>query len=133
MKRILFLLILSTILISACKKNGATAPKTTQQKLLGKWTLEKSGEQKPLGAPEVFTPSGTYTWEFTSLSKIKINGNNMEFDWVLENNGIVISGGGSTPYIIKTLDGTNLILEYDQSYSDMTGNHTMRTTYYYKK
>jgi hypothetical protein len=131
MKKIILLLMLGMAVVSACKKDKSTSTsnKSQEQLLLGKWTLENVGVRNPFDTPEVINPpSNPSTWDFISLTQIKLN-NNTIFDYWLENGEITIISPGTIPYVIKTLNETTLIVDYD----NFPGGVHVKTTYYFKK
>ena len=131
MKKIILLLMLGMAVVSACKKDKSTSTsnKSQEELLLGKWTLENVGVRNPFDAPEVINPPSNFsTWDFISLTQIKIN-NTSTWDYWLENGEITIISPGTIPYAIKTLNETTLIVDYD----NFPGGVHVKTTYYFKK
>lgn len=79
-------IILSSILLTfmgllGCKKEAENGTVSASKKLVGTWILEKTGEERPIGAPEDFENSSTiYEFQLSGTLLIKKGGILVETD-----------------------------------------------------
>lgn len=136
MKKIMYLLLLGGILISACKKDRTSTTNTTQEKLLGKWAIDKIGYIFPNNPNEEIidmNPDGVLEFKIENIVKMDDSQALWNLTWELKNrNQIMIPELSNQPGTIKQLENNLLIVSFQNDIrKNRIENHI--TIYYCKK
>ncbi len=124
-------IILSCIGSFACKKDNPNSNVITSKKITGMWTLEKYGDERPIGAAEDFTTYSNTTYNFKNDFKLEIiDGSGTYTDeWEVLDEGKMLHFKKDLEvyYIISKLDEHSLVMYY--IFTD-NGEYNKRSFYF---
>jgi hypothetical protein len=125
-KKFIILFSLATTLVACSKSVNEASPLSTQQLILGNWSLfsfhslsQKAGVPKPLVDTTIYPEARYFMFASNGKAKVKIDGTANVFDYLFTDNSSKLKLGPSTYTIVK-LDNFQLMLRTIEVKGDTT-------------